>query len=282
MTAAATDLGVVHNKGKLRLSRLVSLHLVEELYEVRKAAGRITVGARVTLTELRDAVKEDVPEFARFLDLFASPQIKNVATLVGNVGNASPIADTPPFLLVAGARVNTVGATGKKRSIPIERFYIDYRKTALQAGEIVVSIDFEIPDAKESLALYKISQRKDLDISAVNAGFRVQWKDCERSVIESIRVAYGGVAAIPLRLRKTEALLSGARLSSEVIAGALKSLQSEMKPLSDLRGSSAFRRVVAENLLLRFLRDHGGGTALSGSAPVSGGTPARAGTGARS
>jgi xanthine dehydrogenase small subunit len=258
IVGATTDLGVVHNKGKLRLTRLVSLHLVEELYAIRRAKGRVSVGARVTLSELRHALKKDVPEFARFLDLFASPQIKNVATLVGNVGNASPIADTPPFLLVTGARVNLVDSAGKKRSVPIEKFYLAYRKTALRPGEIIVSIDFEVPAAKESLALYKISQRKDLDISAVNAAFRVEWKDAERSAIRSIRLAYGGVAATPLRLKKTEAALAGAKLGRDLLPGAAESIHSEMKPMSDLRGTAAFRRVLVENLFARFLREHAG------------------------
>jgi xanthine dehydrogenase small subunit len=216
----------------------------------------MTVGARVTLSELRTATKESAPEFARFLDLFASPQIKNVATLVGNVGNASPIADTPPFLLVSDARARIVGPTGE-REVPLVEFYLDYRKTALRPGELIVAIDFAVPGKDESLALYKASQRKDLDISTVNAAFRAEWADAGKSKLREIEIAFGGVAAIPMRARKTEAVLRGQSPSPALLRTAFAALRTEMKPLSDLRGSAAFRQVLVENLLARFFREHG-------------------------
>jgi len=256
MIAASTDLGVLSNKGKIKFEKLVSLHLVSELYVLKKqGAGRISVGARVTLSELRHFLKDLVPQFATFLDLFASPQIKNVATLIGNVGNASPIADTPPFLLVSDAVVHVVGSRGK-RKIPLEKFYLAYRKTALKAGEIITSIDFAIPKKGESLALYKTSQRKDLDISIVNAAIRVNWMDAKKTVIKEVNIAMGGIAATPLRLKKTELLLKGAILSKETLAKAVTTLHSEMTPLSDLRSSSSYRRVIVENLFLKFFREH--------------------------
>lgn len=249
----ATDLGVLHNKWKQRLQRVLSLHLVSELYSVTGDKGRIKVGSRVTLSELRWIVKESIPEFSRFLDLFASPQIKNVATLAGNVGNASPIADTPPFLLVAGAVVHTAGPKGK-RQIPLEKYYLGYRKTALAAGEIITALEFDVPEQLESLALYKVSQRKDLDISTVNAAFRVSW---DEGRIASARVAFGGMAATPLRLPKTEKAMVGVDPGKD-LEHVLEALHAEMSPLSDLRGSSAYRRVVAENLVRRFFREKAG------------------------
>ena len=254
LVGAATDLGVVHNKRKIRLQRLLSLHLVPELYRTEAKRGRLRVGARVTLTELREAVKKSVPEFARFLDLFASPQIKNVATLVGNVGNASPIADTPPFLLAADAVVHVQGTKGK-REIPIDEFYLDYRKTALKRGELISAIEFSLPEKQEKLGLFKASQRKDLDISGVNAAFRLRWGKDE--TVKEARVALGGVAATPLRLKKTEAVLAGSKLSAETLERAVTTLQAEIRPLSDLRGSASYRRVVAGNFLRRFASEIG-------------------------
>ncbi len=253
IVGAATDLGVVHNKRKLRLTRVLSLHLIAELSKVfaTKGQGKMKVGARVTLTELRRATRDRIPELARFLDLFASPQIKNVATLVGNVCNASPIADTPPFLLAAGAIVHT----SAKRKIPLEKFYLGYRKTALKPGELVAAIEFDIPARDESLALYKVSQRKDLDISTVNAAFRGRWNK-DKSQLKDIRIAMGGMAATPVRLPKTEKILMKP-LTAKTMAQALQTFHAEMKPISDLRGSQAFRRVASENLFHRFFREHG-------------------------
>lgn len=241
LIGAATDLGVVHNKGKEKLGRILSLHLISELYEITKKKATFRIGARVTLTELREAVKKDIPEFARFLDLFASPQIKNAATLVGNVCNGSPIGDTLPFLLVSQARVHTLGKSGK-RVIPFEKFYTGYRKTALKRGEFVTAIEFEIPP-KDALTLRKVSQRKDLDISTVSSAvFRTP---------KEIRIAFGGVAATPLRLFKTERAVNQKQSLEKILAH----FHDEITPLSDLRASAAFRRVVAENLLKKNLED---------------------------
>lgn len=254
---AATDLGVVHNKWKARLVRVVSLHLVPELYEMKRLRGNsLSVGARVTLSELRSELKSGADELARFLDLFASPQIKNVATLVGNVANASPIADTPPFLLVSDAVIDVVGPRGR-RSIPIERFYLGYRETDLRAGELIKSIRFSLTRKNEILHLKKISERKDLDISAVNAAFRLSWRDRRGGEIGEARIALGGVAATPLRLVQTEAVLKGLRLDDETREAAIEkacaALQAEIAPIGDVRGSSAFRRVLAENLFRDFI-----------------------------
>ncbi|MCM2279368.1 MAG: FAD binding domain-containing protein [Oligoflexia bacterium] len=259
LIGAGTDLGVLHNKGKSGGgTRFVSLHLIPELYRIRRSGrGRLWVGARVTLSELRTALKNRIPEFARFLDLFASPQIKNVATLIGNVGNASPIADTPPFLLVARATVRLLGPKGG-RSVPLEEFYLGYRQTAARRGELILAIEFDLPSASERLALYKVSQRKDLDISGVNAAFRVKKGARGTQAIQEIRIAMGGVAAVPLRLRKTESFLAGKALDPETARQALEILQSEINPISDLRGSAAYRRVLAENLFLRFAREQSG------------------------
>jgi len=256
MIAASTDLGVLSNKGKLKFEKLISLHLVSELYALKKmGTGRVSVGARVTLSELRNFLKDLVPQFATFLDIFASPQIKNVATLIGNVGNASPIADTPPFLLVSDAVVQVMGPKGK-RKIPLEKFYLGYRQTALKPGEIITSIDFAIPKKGESLALYKTSQRKDLDISIVNTAIRVTWMNPKKTTIKDVSIAMGGIAATPLRLKKTEQLLKGSTLSDETLAKAVASLHPEMAPLSDLRSSSAYRRVIVENMFMKFFREN--------------------------
>lgn len=255
LLAAGTDLGVIHNKRKLRMEKVVSLHLISELYKILKIQSRLKVGARVTLSQLRVGIRESIPELARFIDLFASPQIKNVATLMGNVCNASPIADLPPFLLSTNAIVHTLGPLGK-RKIELDWFYLSYRKTALRPGEVAVALEFDVPSKSESLSLYKVSRRKDLDISTVNAAFRVKWRG---RIMEDPKIALGGMAATPVRLRKTEKLLSGQELSSSLLARALQIFHSELAPISDLRGSAAFRRIVSENLFQQFFREHSHG-----------------------
>jgi xanthine dehydrogenase small subunit len=258
LLSGGTDLGVVHNKRKSRLTHALSLHLIPELYRMNRVGKtRLKIGARVTFSEVRGYVKEAlVPEFARFLDLFASPQIKNQATLVGNLANASPIGDTPPFLLVAGTSVHTFNAraTGarRRRKIPIEEFFLGYRKTALVPGEFITAVEIDIPAKTETLLLRKVSQRKDLDISTVNAAFRVSW-DAKRKKITTARIALGGVAATPVRVPAAEALLRGCKPSELNIPAIVEAVHATITPLSDVRSSAAYRRVVAENLVKRFL-----------------------------
>jgi len=249
--SGGTDLGVQVNKGKIQPKKVLSLHLIPELYQLKSNSQRISVGARVTLEELRKLCEDKIPEFAKYLDIFASPQIKNVATLIGNMANASPIGDTSPFLLVVEAVIHVQGTQGK-RKIPIEKFFLGYRKTALKKGEVIVSVDFEIPSRQESFKLYKTSQRKDLDISAVNAAFRLVWDSKNEKIIKA-RLAMGGVAATPLRLIKTEKSLLGKKRDGINLEILVENLQKEITPLSDLRGSAAFRRVVAEQLMKGFI-----------------------------
>ncbi len=259
MISAGTDLGVLHNKRKRQLRKTMSLHLIPVLGELKELGkGKVRVGAKVTLTELRLFLKKRAPEFARYLDIFASPQIKNVATLIGNVANASPIGDTPPPLLVLGAKVHAYGKAGK-RVIPIDEFFLGYRKTALKPDEFIAAIDFDLPKDSDTLALYKVSQRKDLDISAVSAAFRLEWRAGKKKSLRAARVAMGGVAATPVRLKRTEAALLEAGASPKALTQAIEQiagvLQSEISPISDVRGTGAFRRVLAENLLRKFLEE---------------------------
>lgn len=250
IVGAATDLGVVHNKRKITLNKLLSLHLIAELYEMNMKNNVVTIGARVTLTEFRHLIKDQCSELANYLDVFASPQIKNLATVVGNVANASPIGDLPPALLALNASVIING----KQEILLSEFFLAYRKTALKAGEIITGIKFTLPKADSDFKLYKNANRKDLDISAVNLAIHVEWKDKTKKAIQEITIAAGGVAATPLRLKLTEDFLK----KNLDIEAAVKILHSEFKPLSDVRATGAYRHVLIENFFRRFFNDCGG------------------------
>ncbi len=247
---SGTDLSVVHNKRKATLSRLLGLHLIPSLYQIREDSGLVHVGARVTHAEFRHFLKTHVPEFASYLDVFASPQIKNMGTVVGNIATASPIGDTPPAFLALDAIIGVRGPTGE-REIPISKFFLAYRKTALAPGELITYVKFPIPEKATDLRFYKSSNRKDLDISAVNLAVRVTWKNEARLEIRDIAVAAGGVAPVPYRFFRTEELLR----QRYDIEAAVKELQSEVTPISDLRASAGYRRVILENLFRKFFRE---------------------------
>ncbi len=249
--ASATDLGVVQNKRKAQFTKLMSLHLIDDLYSINQVKNQITIGARVTLTELRYYLKKKVPHFAQYLDIFASPQIKNVATLIGNIANASPIGDTAPVLLALEAQVNLV-SSAKNRTMPLSEFFLDYRKTAIAPGELISSIDFKVPEKNSDFYCSKNSSRKDLDISTVNLAIKIDWRDKGKKEIQDIVIAAGGIAAIPLRLKQTEVLLKSNTLTEELYLRAANELHKEFNPLSDLRASASYRRVVLENYFKRF------------------------------
>ena len=256
--AAATDIGVQTNKGKPLPQTILSLHMIPELYAVKKSRGGITVGARVTLADLRRATEDVAPEFSRFLNLFASPQIKNVATLAGNIANASPIGDTLPFLLIAGGAVHVASRPGgkgpvRKRSIPMTELYRGYKQLSLEPGEIITHVSFDRTPAREFLRIYKVSQRKDLDISAVSGAFAITTSGSGSGrQITGARVAFGGVAATPVRMPDIEKALVGARLTADVIEQVAQLISRSLNPLSDVRGTAAYRKVLAANLFRRY------------------------------
>lgn len=246
--ANATDLGVVHNKRKLKLTHLLSLHMIKEAYEISQKGDEITVGSRVTLTEFRHFLKDKCEEYANYLDIFASPQIKNNATLIGNIANASPIGDNAPVLLALDADVELVSQTGT-RIQKLSSFFLDYRKTSMKAGELIKSIKFSLPKARK-LKLFKSSIRKDLDISTINLSVNAKVKDDQ---IEDILIGAGGVAATPIRLMKTETFLKNQKITHQLIDQACEVAHSEFNPISDVRSSASYRRVVFENTLRRVL-----------------------------
>lgn len=249
IVASATDLGVRINKQDMNPNHVISLHLIDELYRLEEKNNELSVGARVTLTELEKHIEEKIPAFADFLKIFASPQIKNTGTLVGNVANASPIADTPPFLLITDATLE-IASTAGTRSININDFYLGYKKIDLRADEIITAIRIPIPPASDIIKCYKVSQRKDLDISCVNAAFRLTLT--KNNLIEKMRIAYGGVAPTSCRLKNIETFMQGKPFTPETIEQAALMMASEITPISDVRGSAAFRMQLSQNLLRKF------------------------------
>lgn len=248
--AGNTDLGVMVNKQKLwpagTARRAISLHLLHELDGVKVGEAQVTIGARATLGEVERAVKDAAPDFSRLLRVFASPQIKNAGTLVGNVANGSPIGDTIPSLYALGAEVELSSARGA-RWVPIDQFYLGYRKTQLAEDEVVTRVRFAPLGDKALFRAFKICQRRDLDISYVGAAFYLAH---DGEVIREARVAYGGVGPTVLRLRDVERMLAGVALRDEAAwERVAEAIERAVTPRSDLRGSEEGRRVLSGNLL---------------------------------
>ena len=251
VVAGGTDVCVYWNKRGIEPRALMSVSQLSALRELKVENGTLIVGARATLAELEDYAKDIFPELNRMLWLFGSPQIRNSGTLVGNIANASPIADTLPFLFVAEAVIELFGKNGI-RQVNINKFYKGYKNLDMNSDEIITRVLIPIPAKEETIRLYKVSKRKNLDISAFTAAFRLKLSE---GTIKSIRIAYGGVAPVVCRLPKTEAHLTGKLFTEASMTEAGAIALSEITPISDVRGSRDFRNTLAENILLKLWFD---------------------------
>jgi xanthine dehydrogenase small subunit len=247
--AGATDLGVLQTKGKFEPLDVISLQNIGELHKTWKSAKGMWVGARVTLSDLEKVNEEK--EFGELLHVFASPQIKNNGTLVGNVVNASPIADTIPYLLAADGEVHIRSAKGK-REVPLSEFYLGYKKIDLKPSEIVTGVFIPKSKKDSKFVLYKVSTREDLDISTSTFAARV---DLKGGKIEDVRIVLGGVGPTVMRMKNFEKEWIGQKYSSKLVDGIGKKLRAEIKPLSDVRGSDKYRMQVCENFFKKFDRE---------------------------
>ncbi len=249
--AGGTDLGVVMNKGKLTPTIVMSLAGLASLKSVRVEGTTLSIGGLASLAEMDVACETHLPEMSKLLRRHGSPPIRNAGTLAGNIANGSPIGDTMPGLYVLNAQIELTGTPGVRR-VNINEFYTGYRKTVIRPDELITAVHIPLPAAGDAYRLYKISKRYDLDISSFSAAF---WMRTSGDTIESIRIAYGGVGANILRLRKTEALLAGRPFSDDLIDRAATSARGEITPISDVRGGKDYRLQLGENILRKFFAD---------------------------
>lgn len=257
----ATDVALRITKKHEHLSSLLDLSGIPRLRTVRAEAKTLAIGAAVTLQDILIAAREACVPLGDMLGVFGSRQIRSMATLGGNLGTASPISDTLPVLLALKAGVR-LEKSGTSRMVPVESFVTGYRQTVCETDELITSI--VIPEIPEGTVVrsYKISRRRDMDISSVSACFRLTL-DGSGSVSSTI-LAFGGMAATVGRARHVEAALQGSRWTRNSVVTAAKELANDFVPLSDVRGSANFRMTVARNLLLRFWEDVPTGVATGG------------------
>ncbi len=250
-----TDVSVNMNKRGLVPEVLISTSNLPGLQEIssQEESGRtvLEIGARVSLKQLEDYISKLSEEMKYILWVFGSPQIRHAGTLAGNIANASPIADTPPFLFIMDADIEVAGINGS-RKIKMTEFYTGYKKLALQSDEMITKIHLPLPVKDEIVRLYKISRRQHLDISAFTAAIRL---NVENGKIKTAAVAYGGVAAVILRMTAVEQFLVGKEFSLATCREAGKLARSEITPLTDVRGSRDYRLTLAENIFSKFYHE---------------------------
>lgn len=249
LLAGGTDVGLWVTKLHKRLDTVIYLGDVVELKGIVERPGHWWIGAGATYNEALAAFAGLHPDLAELVRRIGSLQIRNAGTLGGNIGNASPIGDSMPALIALGAQLHLRrGAAG--RVMPIEDYFLGYRRTALQPGELIVGVEIPKLAANQRFATYKVSKRFDQDISAVCPAYRLTLDD--QGVITEARIAHGGMAAIPARAPRTEAALTGRPWTAETVAAAMAALADDYAPIDDMRASAGYRLKVARNLLRRF------------------------------
>lgn len=243
LIAGGTDLMLEVSQAYKIQPKLIDVTCITSFNKVVVDETQVTIGAATPYSELETALAELSPEFVKLLGRLGSRQIRNSGTMGGNICNASPIADCPPYLLALDAELVIGNSRGEYRHELLTDFYLDYKRTTLAAGEYLAHIVIQRSALAQPLKLYKISKRYEDDISAVMGAFRC---DANR-----LSIAFGGMAATPKRARLTEAFLyqHAGELDDELIEQACNILASEFSPLSDVRASAEYRMAMACNLL---------------------------------
>lgn len=254
VVAGATDLALWQTKNKELLPALLDISDVKAFKYFEESPDDYTIGAGLSIESLRQTSAACLPALKNMLDWFGSLQIRNVATLGGNIASASPIGDTLPMLYAYDARVKLQSADFE-RMVPVGDFITGYRRTCLRPDELITAVVIPKPQPGTIVKSYKVSKRRDLDISTVSAGFSLISRN---GTVARIVLAYGGMAAQTVRAVKTEQFLTGRAWSFPVIREAMTILEKEFTPLSDVRAGAVYRSLIARNLLLKFYEETGG------------------------
>jgi xanthine dehydrogenase small subunit len=249
LLAGCTDIGLWVNKQFRALPELIYLGEVNALKRIDAEPGLLRIGAGATLEDAWSALVERVPALRAIWLRFASPPVRHAGTLGGNLANGSPIGDGAPVLMALGARL-VLRKGARVRSMPLDAFYLDYMKNALEPGEFLQQIEVPLPAAGEPVRAYKVSKRFDSDISAVCGAF---WLRLDGGgSVAAARFAYGGLAATVKRATQAEQAVLGQPWNEATAAIAIALLERDFTPMSDQRASAAYRRHVARQLLCRF------------------------------
>jgi len=252
LVAGATDVGLWVTKQLRDLDQVGFIGRCPELKQITRTDDAVHFGAGVTMTDVLETLRGDYPSYADMIRRYGSVQVRNAATIGGNVANGSPIGDNPPALIALGATLH-LQLRDVERQIPIEEFFIAYGKQDRAAGELVTGVT--IPLGQDGLRCYKLSKRFDQDISAACGGFNITITD---GTVTAARIAFGGMAGTPARAKSVEAALIGQPWTADTIEAAAAQFGTDYTPMSDMRASADYRLAAAANMLRRYFAETAG------------------------
>ncbi|AFL53284.1 xanthine dehydrogenase small subunit [Sinorhizobium fredii] len=247
IVAGATDVGLWVTKQMRSINPAVFISGIAELQRIESSGAGLTLGAGVSYTSAFEALSSAYPSFGGLLDRLGGEQVRNMGTIGGNIANGSPIGDSPPPLIALGATVK-LRSTDGTRSLPLEDFFIAYGKQDRRPGEFVESIFVPALPAGDRFAAYKVTKRRDEDISALLGAFCLS---LEGGRVKSARIAFGGMAATPKRAKAVEAALLGQPWTEDTVRAAQAAFETDFQPITDWRATGAYRMLAAKNLLMR-------------------------------
>ena len=254
IVAGSTDVGLWVTKQMRSLNPVIFIGGIAELQRIESSEAGLTIGAGVSYTAARDALSAAYPTLGCLIDRIGGDQIRNMGTIGGNIANGSPIGDSPPPLIALGATV-TLRLKDSTRSLPLEDFFIAYGRQDRKPGEFVESVFVPALHAGQHFAAYKVTKRRDEDISALLGAFRISL-DGDR--VKTARIAFGGMAATPKRAKAVEAALIGQPWTEDTIRKAQAAFETDYQPITDWRATAAYRLLAAKNLLMRFFLESTG------------------------
>jgi xanthine dehydrogenase small subunit len=249
VVAGSTDVGLWVTKFMREIAPVVFIGGLEELRAISPVYGSITIGAGVSYSEAYAVLSRHVPALGRLIERVGGDQVRNMGTIGGNIANGSPIGDTPPPLIALGAAL-TLRRGRNRRTMPLEDFFIAYGKQDRVPGEFVEAIEVPLPAQGAHFSAYKVTKRRDEDITATLGAFNLTVGVDGR--VAAARIAFGGMAATPKRAKAVEAALIGKPWSMETVEAALPAYETDFQPISDMRASAGYRMLAAKNLLKRF------------------------------
>jgi len=248
LVAGCTDLGVESNLRRRRWPHLVSVEAIDELHEWSETPAGVRIGAALPLGDIERRWRGAPDAWRDWLTLFASPPIRNRATLGGNLATASPIGDAAPLLLALDTSVHVAGRAGR-RTLPLSSFFTGYRRTALSPGEMITTVEIPRP-LPEIVRFYKVAKRRLDDISTVAAAMALDRDGAGR--VRRVRFAFGGVAPTPVRIEEAEHAVTGHPWNEAAVERVQAILDRTLTPMSDHRGSKAYRLEVSKSLVEKF------------------------------
>lgn len=248
IVAGSTDVGLWVTKHMRDISPTVFINHLSELHHIDAAPDGVTIGACVSYTDMQSTIAEHFPQMETFWNRIGGEQVRNMGTVGGNIANGSPIGDTPPALIALNGTVALRSDTDQ-RTMPLKDFFIEYGKQDRTAGDFVEKIFIPYLKPEDKFAVYKISKRRDEDISALCCAIKMNIAD---GMMRNVSIAFGGMAGTPMHASQTEKLLEGNAWSLETIRKAKAGIDADFSPLTDWRASKEYRALAAKNILERF------------------------------